>query len=150
MPHIIDVSYQEIHDMCTDISKRVAAPDCIVALSRGGLIPGVILSHMLSVPLVPVCYSSKRGAGDNKDHDNVLPNIEYDTILIVDDICDTSKTLSEVVSWYKSLGKQIQTAVLHYKIRTDPASYIPDFAGCTLPENSGWVVYPFEQGDDNV
>jgi hypoxanthine phosphoribosyltransferase len=123
-------------------------PDRIVGLSRGGLIPGVIISHLMGIPFSPVAYSSKNGAGDNRNHDAIwtLPVFECDNILIVDDICDTSLTLAEITSYYRSKGIIVYTAVLHYKTRTN-GQHVPDFYWKKIPEDSGWVVYPFEKAD---
>ena len=146
----LNPTYDAIHNACIEMADRVTAsgfvPDRIVGLSRGGLIPGVLFSHLMDTPFAPVAFSSKNGAGDNKNHDALwtLPVFEADNILIVDDICDTSLTLAEIVAYYRSKGKTVMTAVLHYKTRAE-GKHIPDFYWKKIPEDSGWVVYPFER-----
>ena len=34
-------------------------PDCVVSINRGGLVPGVYLSHALEVPHYPIHYQTK-------------------------------------------------------------------------------------------
>lgn len=118
--------------------------DTVVGVARGGLIPGVIMSHMTGLPFVSIAYSSTNGAGDDRNHQNALPDVPGEQILIVDDICDTSLTLKEIVDHYVSRGKIVYTAVLHYKVRVE-GKHIPDFYWKKIPEDSGWVVYPFER-----
>lgn len=141
-------TYEEIHgavlDICGNIRELGVDIEAIVGVSRGGLIPAVIASHELDLPLIPISYSSVDGAGDDKNHHNSLPYIDARKILIVDDICDTSLTLAELVAYYQSQGKLIHTAVLHYKVRED-GKHIPDFYWQKIPVNSGWVIYPFEK-----
>jgi hypoxanthine phosphoribosyltransferase len=147
---IYNPSYECIHNACknwvVNFSRFVTKFDQVVGLSRGGLIPGVIVSHMLEVPFTPISYSSAAGAGDNKDHTNVwsLPDVEGTTILVVDDICDTGLTLKDVVDHYKNKGKVVYTAVLHYKVREN-GPHVPDFYWQKIPVDSPWVIYPFER-----
>jgi len=143
-------SYNEIHNACIAIENSIRTmnfkPDRIIGLSRGGLLPGIILSHIMDVPFTPISFSSKDGAGDNKNHDALwsLPPVDGNEFLIVDDICDTSFTLTDIVAYFRSKGKIVQTAVIHYKVRAQ-GTHIPDYYWMRIPEDSGWVVYPFER-----
>jgi hypoxanthine phosphoribosyltransferase len=145
--NVLNPTYDEIHTACKllvgYIDKMTVKIDRIVGVARGGLIPAVIMSHAMDLPFTPIAYSSTSGNGDNKNHQNTLPVIEDNTILIVDDICDTSLTLAEIYDHYSKQGKIVYTAVLHYKDRPD-GKHVPDFYWAKVQENSGWVVYPFE------
>lgn len=116
-------------------------PSIIMGLSRGGLIPAVIMSHHLSVPMIPVCYSSKDGAGDDKNHNNDLPTINCTNILIVDDIADSGLTIKEVAQHYITLGHTVQTACLYHKTS---AVYAPSYAAVTIPADSPFIYFPWE------
>lgn len=146
--HMLHPTYDGIHNGCLFIVENVEKMghqiERVVGVSRGGLIPGVIVSHLTGLPFTPVAYSSTAGAGDNKNHHNNLPEIGEKCILIVDDISDTSHTLNEIVSHYRKQGKQVYSAVLHYKVREN-GKYVPDFYWKKIPEDAGWVVYPFER-----
>lgn len=50
---IIKFSWDEIHNICKEFSKNNNKKfDCIVAITRGGLVPSVIISHILDIRLV--------------------------------------------------------------------------------------------------
>ena len=100
----------------------------IYGLPRGGLIPAVILSHQLGIPMVK---------GD----------IGPDT-LIVDDICDSGETLDKLVKKYQTLYSfpfNLKTAVLHYKPHT--SCFEPTFYSEKWNKDV-WLVYPWENVGD--
>ena len=97
----------------------------IGGLPRGGLIPAVMLSHKMNIPFVSQAYLAQ------------IPG----NILIVDDICDTGKTLKRF-----KFESNIYTATLHYKIS---AEYEPHFWWRLAPENE-WIVYPWEREDSET
>lgn len=128
--------------------------DVIIGVSRGGLIPAVILSHMLDISLTPITYSAEDGNGDDKKQTDLkkLPTFEEGTrILIIDDICDSGLTMKKLVKHYRSQGNHVKSAVLYYKDRwetikeTNPKhGFYPDFMCHRIPENSGWIIFPWE------
>lgn len=117
--------------------------DRVVAPVRGGLMFGVIASHKLNVSLTTVEYSSKAGAGDDKNHSNTLPAMDDDikTILLVDDIVDSGHTLTEIVQHYTGRGIRVFTAVFHYK---EGAVFHPDLYFWRIPKDSEFITYPYE------
>lgn len=143
-------SFADIHSGCMDIAfqtkMRNAKFDAILGVSRGGLIPATILSHKLNIPLIPITYSSVVGRGDDKNHPNVLPTVDYKSILIVDDICDSGYTLKELVDHYINENTAVYTAVTHFKLLDNPV-IIPNFYWLTVLEDNGWVHFPWEWTD---
>ena len=153
-------SWNSIQIACQDVFAPAIKElphdiDYIVGLSRGGLIPAVILSHLTDIPLFPVKYSSKSGNGDNKNHDNELPlppvdyvsgshePVQYPTLLVVDDISDSGLTLREVVDCYRSEGHVVYSASLYYKELSEPV-ITPDIIWRTIPEDGPWILFPWE------
>jgi len=129
--------------------------DVIIGLSRGGLIPAVMLSHYLGVPLLPISYSASDGAGDNKVQTNIeiLPSYEEGTkILVVDDICDTGNTLKRLHQCYKKQKCVVHTCALYYKDRNEnvnPKSpkhgFFPTFYAHRMSmHQQEWLVFPWE------
>jgi len=146
-PSWLHPSYNEIHDACVEAKEMFAHYKFefhhIAGVSRGGMLPAVILSHLLNLPLTPVSYSSKTGKGDDKNHVNQLPTIDAHNILIVDDICDSGNTLYELSNHYATTGSFVYTFALYYKSHKTPA-IIPDFKWRTIPEDADWIIFPYE------
>lgn len=153
-------SYNEIHVASIDLAKKAAGaflvPDVIIGLARGGLLPATIMSHYLDIPLIAISYSSKSGKGDNKHHNNYLPEIDvisknnpvvfeikHPTICLIDDIADSGKSLYEVSSYYTQQGHNVYTAVLYYKELSNPLIK-PRFYWREIPEDCGWIYFPWE------
>ena len=90
--------------------------------------------------MVPVSYSSKHGAGDDKNHENNLPTFSNKTILIVDDISDSGHTMKELVDFYNK-DNVVETAALYYK---DKSVHEPTYYGYPIDDNFGWVDFPWE------
>ena len=146
-------TYDQLHEGCVELANQIIAsenkPDMIVGLVRGGMLPAIILSNLLDIPCQAVHYSSKSGAGDDKNHENDIPIIRGKNILIVDDICDTGHTLGEVFKELYINRKQFcRSAVLYYK--EDMGRHHPEFHWQVIPKDSPWIIFPFEATlDDN-
>lgn len=63
----------------------------ILALGRGGFVPGVILSHKLGIPLVPLMWQTRDGSMQQQ-------YTATTRTLIIDDINDSGQTLADVTS----------------------------------------------------
>jgi len=111
-----------IKDLILDIKLKNLKFNKIHGLSRGGLIPAVLLSHQLSIP-----YTD---------------SIDDDT-LVVDDICDSGETLKNLTSKFK-----VKTAVLHYKPIT--SSFTPTIYADTIYSKNDWIIYPWERKDSKT
>ncbi len=137
--------YYHVHNACVLLAKQIKAseqlPDIIVGLTRGGLLPAVLLSNLLNVPMTAVDYSSKKGAGD-KHHLNIIPQINGHNVLLVDDICDSGLTLQEMYSELTKRRHFVRSAVLYYK--EGMTGHDPEFYHYILPKDSGWVNFPWE------
>ena len=158
-PTLVHPSWHDIEKgasiLALQIEKRRHGPppEWVVGLTRGGLIPAVIISHLLDLPMMPVNYSSKDGRGDNRNHNNSLPMISGDissgagvapsipSLLIVDDICDSGKTLLEVKEHYLKQQHYVWTAALYFK---KTATIVPDFYWQRIWPDSPWIVFPWE------
>ena len=64
-----DEQLSDTDDICDQIEKDKFLPDVIVGISRGGLIPGVMISHKLNIPFKPVHASTR----DFPHWENYLP-----------------------------------------------------------------------------
>lgn len=140
-------TWSQIEKGTTSLCLKVAdnftwRPTIIFGLARGGLVPAVIMSHMLDVKMLPISYSSKKGKGEYKQYDNSLPMFDQTrNILLVDDICDTGYTMREVHDHYVGQGHSVVTAALYYK---EGAAITPDHVWQKIPHDADWIEFPWE------
>ncbi len=139
-------SYDQIHEGCMAFAQTYdPAPDLIVGLQRGGLVNAVILSHIFGdVPMSVADYSSKRGRGDQaQDHHQIIPTVRagMNRILLVDDICDSGHTMSELVKAYESQGHSVDCYVSYLK---DSSVFWRTDHTWKIPEDSPWIIFPWE------
>ena len=130
-------------------------PDVIVGILRGGIVPAVYLSHLLKAPLVAIEWSTRDDAVGKEIPENLLGYLYSDAnILLVDDICDSGLTLSEI---YEELGdayKQkhyalsslgnLRSLVIHYNEGQE--NFAPDYFEYKInkAKDNVWLVYPWE------
>lgn len=133
-------SYDIIHAVCEELILKCKSKDAtIVGLSRGGLIPGVIMSHMIERPFVPVVYSSAKGKGETQVR-SMIPHLTG-SLIIVDDICDTGHTMDEIANIYADQGCSIQTVSLYWK---EGVKHSPNIYQWKIPHDSEWIIFPWE------
>ena len=118
------VTWEEIEELvdllCSQIIKSGIQIEYIYGLQRGGLIPAVLLSHKLGIPMT-----------QNPN----LPNL-----LVVDDICDSGETFHEFFLEYP----KTKFACLHFKPHT--SYFNPDFSANKFFSDA-WINYPWEKVD---
>jgi len=123
------IGWRDVEDAVERLSINITNSNIEIAavggLPRGGLIPAVMLSHKMNIPFV----SQANIAG-------VTGNI-----LIVDDICDSGKTLKRF-----KYEENVYTATLHYKTS---AEYEPHF-WWRLAQLNEWINYPWEREDSKT
>lgn len=143
---ITNPTYDALHNAAVTMVREArtnAWIDAVVAPVRGGLMFGVVASHTLNVPLIPVHYSSKAGNGDDKTQVNTIASLAngIKTILLTDDIVDSGNTLKEIVEAYTAAGIKVITAAFHYK---ESAVFQPDVYYWRIPADSEFIVFPYE------
>lgn len=151
----IKVSNNDIKSKLADIVRQISItenwkPDVILAPSRGGLIPGVMLSHYFSVPFEGFKWQTRDGKiQDDKTLKHILDHHAGQNVLIIDDINDTGKTLCEIkdcvdhimkgnVKW---LHGEVKYAALYERFNT--SFHNIDFVG-EVVESEQWFDFPWE------
>ena len=121
-------------------TKNYPQGTIIVGLSRGGLIPAVILSHKLGLPARPIEYSSKVGNGSGLNENNI-PEwfVDAPYVIVVDDIADTGATFREINEFRFS---ENTTFVSLFK-STRCTAHV-DFYGVMCDEKA-WIDMPWEK-----
>ena len=132
------VSWAEIDNLVFKLYKQLKDKniDKVVGISRGGLIPGVMLSHWLDAGFEPLEWQTRDG--EFKDRIKAMGfNKNLKGTIFVDDICDSGLTIEQI----KEIVPNSRWAVLHQK-----ADIELDFVAERLHNNDKrWVVYPWEE-----
>jgi hypoxanthine phosphoribosyltransferase len=129
-------------EICNRIEKDNFTPDFIVGVSRGGLIPGVMMSHKLGIPFKPVHASTR----DFPHWENYLPKAQDSKVLIVDDICDSGETFVRLSSYIKdNINHEcdVRFSALWWNNESEfkPHYFAKDMA---KDSNNVWIFFPHE------
>ena len=121
------------------------APSRIIAIARGGLVPGVMLSHTLKLPLEVITAESY--TPDNKQTPETYICLESLTChtgsygpetLVIDDIYDTGRTMEEV---RKILPNCNYAVLVHKGYNNMPGK--EHYIG--MRSGEGWITFPWER-----
>ena len=109
----IYISYDQLKGHVHDIIRQIASddwkPDYVVGITRGGLLPAVLISQYMDVPMHTLRVSLRDGIEEDCDHNGWMAEdaFGYDqeasnpdarlNILLVDDINDSGAT----IAWIK-------------------------------------------------
>ena len=122
------ISWSEINDLLDDIQRQIKDSgekfEMIAGVTRGGLVPAVMLSHRLNLPMMAITAE-----------DAILPISLAKKTLIVDEIYDTGKTIRGL----KQVNPMTQFAVLYHNIGLDELQYY----GRKMRLDN-WLVFPWE------
>ena len=122
--------------------------DALLMITRGGIIPGGLIAEALSLQVVLTAAveflpsSEQKLAWPTFWQFPADSQLRHKTILVVDDIWDSGRTIMTVKGRTEAVGGVVETAVLHYKpgqsffAREGPTYY----AAITHK----WIVYPWE------
>jgi len=141
-------SWDKIYDLCIKVADQVKnsdyKQDLIVAVSRGGLIPGRVLSDLLENPkitTIKVEYYEDiyKTRSKPKITQPLTVDVSGKRVLLVDDIVDTGNSLKLVREYLFERGAgDVKICTLYRK----PWSVvIPEFSAQTT---GAWVCFPHE------
>ena len=159
-PATIAFTWDQIHSLVSGLARRVVAdgtPEVVVAIQRGGLVPGVILSHLLGIRSL-LSFNIRRTVHDGIAAPKSPPiagaNISFaelggKDVLVVDDIAGSGVTLDVVRrTLLDCRPRRLRTTVCVVN-RTNwdvGQSTSPDDAITYVGEElRGWVVFPWEK-----
>jgi len=144
------VSWEKTYGMLLKLAHKIRADgfkaDLIVGICRGGWLPARVLSDLLGIPhmasVTVEFYSgvAERRKGKPRITQPLAVHVKGKSVLIVDDVTDTGKSLRLAKSHLtKSGASQIKLATLYHK----PWSTItPDYYE---KKTRRWVVFPWER-----
>ena len=153
--HVRDWVNQITYKMYQDMWR----PDYIVGLTRGGLIPAVIMSHVINVPMHTLDVRLRDGI-DGPESNLWMAEDAYNgkNILILDDINDTGATLDWIIKdwqssclpsderWNEVWGNNVRFATLIDNLSSKFSRKV-NYCGKEInkAERDVWIVYPWER-----
>ncbi|GAA4721463.1 phosphoribosyltransferase [Isoptericola chiayiensis] len=130
--------------LAEDVVADGFRPDVVVAVARGGLVPGGAVAYALGTKGVGTMnVEFYTDIGRTLDDPRILPPL-MDTselpgsrVLVVDDVADSGRTLELVMRKLGERGADARSAVLY----TKPRSIIrPDYS---WRETDLWITFPW-------
>ena len=146
----IYLSWYDVDRLINSLAPRLEAyeNEIIIAITRGGIVPGAIIAERLAVPQV---FVASVDFYEDEEHDldwPVFMQFPADSflrgkqVLIVDDVWDRGKQVVNVTERVKQAGGKPLSSVLHYKPhRSHFPDKSPDFFAS---ETKDWIIYPWE------
>lgn len=133
---------RDVSSLCRNIVLDKFDPQVIVGLSRGGLVPGVMMSHWFQKPFKPVQAALR----DFQEWENYLPRKTDERVLIVDDICDSGETFEKISEYiHKNNSKcdvRFASLIWNNEVDFEPHYYSQEMA---KDSQDIWVVFNWEQ-----
>ncbi len=148
----LPVSWTEYHALAQQLAEKLLTAgktvDEIVAISRGGLTLGHLLTDFLRVPISTFTvqsYTDLMRRGRVRITKPLSTPIYDKRILLVDDVSDSGKTLVRALKYLRTQQpKKVITMTMYYKPQS---MYKPDFFAGTTP---AWIIFPYEQTESII
>ena len=116
---------QAQEELAQQIADSDFSPEVLVAVARGGMLPGGALTYSLGVKLTDAINVEFYTDVNETLADPILlaPLLDTDSIrgrriLVVDDVADSGRTLALVLKLLRGFGAEVRSAVLYTKPRT--------------------------------
>src|SRR6266403_2482521 len=131
-----------IENMAVEIARAYEGrPVTVVGVLNGCVVFMADLMRRIDLPLRVAFLTASSYRGDATSpgklliRDELLPPLTGRHVLLLDDILDTGKTLTRVVSHLLDRGAEsVKVAVLLRKIGRQEVPFEPDFVGFTIPD----------------
>lgn len=157
----LDLTWPDLEQHAGAVANRVrsdGAPDVIVGILRGGMVPAVMLAHLLGVRDVrgvEVTRTLSDGPNGAKAPAPQITNPESlgtiapgADVLLVDDVAGSGDTVEHAARLLAGAGRlrravMVVNTINWYKAHADSVApeHVQDFIGCTC---AGWVRFPWE------
>jgi hypoxanthine phosphoribosyltransferase len=149
-----------VRDIAMSMYKDQWRPDYIVGITRGGLVPAVMLSHMTGIPMHTLCVQlAANGLEENTESNCWMSEDAFGyekdpkNILILDDINRGGDAMEWIMKdWQASCLPENEKwdQIWHNSVRfasllSSPNSIVDtDYWSEELSEDENWVEFPWE------
>jgi hypoxanthine phosphoribosyltransferase len=145
------IAYDDFLAIVRTLAQTVGSdewqPDFVVGIGRGGLVPAVYMSQILSVPMLSIDQSAKvPGFADELLVKLATMTKAGQRILIIDDINDSGRTIGQVrrlLRAHETVEDHLRFAVM---INNAVSQETVDYAVQTIDRTTDkrWFVFPWE------
>jgi len=147
-----------VNSIAMQMFKDEWRPDYIVGITRGGLVPAVLLSHATDIPMHTLCVQLESdGLDENIEHNAIMARDALKNnkkILIIDDINRGGDAMEwiqndwqDIVNVQNYVPTAWHTNVRFASLIDNPNSKVPmDYCNeeVDLDEENIWVEFPWE------
>lgn len=142
----LHITWRQYHTLARKLAASIldqTTPfDKVVAISRGGLTLGHLLTDFLRIPISTITiqsYTDIQAHGEVALTEKLQTSIKGKRILLVDDVADSGKTLQRAISYLRRLQPaNITTVTMFYKLHSQ---FRPDFFATITKK---WILFPYE------
>ena len=137
---IVNYPWNTIDELVKEVANRATSfkPTHIVGITRGGLIPAVMLSHSFDLPMETLGVSFRDNRATHHTKFKPIDNARY---LIVDDINDSGTTFKVVSDIFRNRRLIFATSAL---INKEKSGFDVDFYG-EMFYHDDWINFPWEK-----
>jgi hypoxanthine phosphoribosyltransferase len=147
MSERISLTWEQIDKDCKELADNIGPCDAVVAIGRGGLVPGAIISYVFDVPVANFAIKSYNDFTAGELEFGQIPGFKFNSefrekrVVIVDDLSDKGKTLLAAKDYFESCQFiNFKFATLYIKKSTQ---FIPNFYIKEFDDNI-WLDFPWE------
>ena len=143
---IIDLSWFDVEELVDNMVLDIVEKDYnikqVCGVSRGGLIPGVMISQRLGVPFMPLKWQTRDGS--YRDECGLIQIFRDNArTLIVDDLIDSGSTylgIKRIIDNHCRDSKELFGTLLNKK-----EEIALDIVGCNVYNIENWIQFPWEK-----
>lgn len=151
-------NWSDINGHCAklvrDISLSNWKPDYVIGLTRGGLLPAVMLSHYFKVPMHTLDLSLRDNIHVPDFPEWIIDEAANRNILIIDDINDTGATINYIITRFQAMSQDLNWnniwhSTVKFAVLVDnlDSNVKVDFSACEINKSDSdcWIIYPWEE-----
>jgi len=126
------ISWENLNKKSIILAEKIKEfrPVKIYGIPRGGLIPATIISYYLDIPLI-----------------TILPIKFEENIIIIDEICDSSKTISNYIEKNK---EEYAKGFMKFGTIFVNSNNCKNYPNYFVKRTRNWLIFPYDQEKDTI